>query len=240
MRTLALIRVSTDKRLNGVSVGQTVENQREPILRWAAAQDPPRTVEFVPERVSGAAAVRPGLDVILKQARRGKVDEVVVVALDRLGRSLMQVVAVLDELHRLGVRAVSLRESIDFGTPAGRLQVQLIAAFAEFEREIIRERTKAGMTRIRDGFDRTGKWSTRSGRPPGRPQFLATPEQVSRLLDLLQTKTYREIAASGFPLTDTAGKTRNAGATALRAVVQRATASRADGVTLEGVPVPTL
>jgi DNA invertase Pin-like site-specific DNA recombinase len=87
-----------------------------------------------------------------------------VFALDRLGRSLRDLLLLLDDLAAAGCSVISLRESIDLSTPTGRLLVHLIAYLAEFEREIIRERVKSGIARVKA----TGR--TRSGKAVGRPR----------------------------------------------------------------------
>ena len=98
---------------------------------------------------SGAKASRPELDRLRRDVARGRVREVLVFALDRLGRSLLNVVQLLTEFTAAGCAVVSLREALDFTTPAGRLQAQLLAAFAEFERECIRDRVRSGIKAAR-------------------------------------------------------------------------------------------
>ena len=119
--------------------------------------------EFIDLGHSGAKASRPALDALKKAARAGEVSEVMVVGLDRLGRSLRDLLVLLDDLAAAGCAVVSLREGVDLSTPAGRLQVQILGALAEFERELIRERVKAGIDRARAS-------GTRSGKPIGRPR----------------------------------------------------------------------
>jgi len=119
--------------------------------------------EFIDHGHSGAKASRPALDALKKAARAGEVSEVMVVGLDRLGRSLRDLLVPLDGLAAAGCAVVSLREGVDTSTPAGRLQVQLLGALAEFERELIRERVKTGLDRARAS-------GTRSGKPIGRPR----------------------------------------------------------------------
>jgi DNA invertase Pin-like site-specific DNA recombinase len=84
--------------------------------------------------VSGAKDRRRALDELLKAAKRRRFDVLVVWRLDRLGRNLRHLILVLDELHALGVAFVSLAEGIDATTPAGRLQLHVLGAIAEFER----------------------------------------------------------------------------------------------------------
>ena len=122
--------------------------------------------EYVDEGVSGAKESRPALDRLLKDARRRRLDALVVWRLDRLGRNLRHLILTLDELTALGVSFVSLGEGIDTSTPAGRLQLHILGAIAEFERARIAERVKAGVERAR-----------RQGRRLGRPER-QVPESV--------------------------------------------------------------
>ena len=104
--------------------------------------------EYLDEGVSGAQDSRPGLDGLLADAQAGKLDLVVVWRLDRLGRSLKHLLKLLDELTSYGVGFTSLRDpGIDTTTASGRLLLQLLGAFAEFERNLIRERVVAGVRR---------------------------------------------------------------------------------------------
>ena len=106
--------------------------------------------------MSGAKDRRPALDRLVADARRRTLDTVVVWRLDRPGRSLRHLVTLLDELHALGVGFVSLGEGIDLGTPAGRLQLHILAALSEFERSRIAERVLAGLERARKQGKRLG------------------------------------------------------------------------------------
>ena len=104
---------------------------------------------------SGAVAERPGLDALRAALQPG--DTVVVARLDRLGRSLAQLVALIEELRGLGVEFRSVRERIDTADPGGRLYFHLLAALAEFERELIRERTRAGMASAKARGEQVGR-----------------------------------------------------------------------------------
>jgi DNA invertase Pin-like site-specific DNA recombinase len=99
--------------------------------------------------VSGAREHRSGLDALLAAARTRKVDVVAVVKLDRLARSTRHLVTLVAELEALGVDLVVLDQNIDTTTPAGRLLFHMLAAIAEFERDLIRERVIAGVRRAR-------------------------------------------------------------------------------------------
>ena len=123
------------------------------------------------EDIGSGAKGRPGRESLLRAARRREVDVVVVWRLDRWGRSLPDLVVTLRELTELGVGFVSLTEALDLTTPTGRAMTGMLAVFAEFEREILRERVRAGIAQAR-----------KEGRPHGRPRTaLLKADQVLRL-----------------------------------------------------------
>lgn len=123
------------------------------------------------DRASGAASSRPALDELLDMARRG--DALVIWRLDRLGRSLCHLLEVVGDLEQRGVALRSLTENIDTSSPAGRLVFHTFGALAEFERDLIRERTKAGLAAARA-----------RGRVGGRPTVWTQEqrEQAQRML----------------------------------------------------------
>jgi len=116
-------------------------------LRQMAAQRGFEIVAEYTDRISGAKARRPGLDQMMKEARRGRFDVLLVWACDRIARSTRHFLEVLDELNRLNIEFVSFREQIDTGGPLGRAIVVIIGAVAELERNLIIERVRAGMRR---------------------------------------------------------------------------------------------
>src|SRR5580700_11390256 len=118
-------------------------------LRQMAQQRGYQIVEEFTDRISGAKARRPGLDQMMKDARRGRFDVVLVWASDRIARSVKHYLEVLDELNRLNIEFVSFREQIDTGGPLGRAIVVIIGAIAELERNLIVERVRAGMRRAK-------------------------------------------------------------------------------------------
>lgn len=125
--------------------------------------------DYVDHGISGAKARRPGLDALLQAVRRRQVDVIVCTKLDRLARSLEHLVALGGEFKALGVDLVVLDQAIDTTTAAGRAMFGMLAVFAEFERDMIRERVIGGLQRARA----LGK---RIGRPPAqvdRGQVLA-------------------------------------------------------------------
>jgi putative DNA-invertase from lambdoid prophage Rac len=105
---------------------------------------------------------REGRESLLKAARRREVDLIIVWRLDRWGRSVADLMTTLRELDGLGIGFVSLTEALDLTTPTGRAMAGMLAIFAEFEREILRERVRAGIAQAR-----------REGRPHGRPRTAA-------------------------------------------------------------------
>jgi DNA invertase Pin-like site-specific DNA recombinase len=108
------------------------------------------------------------LDQLVADARRRKFDVLLCWRLDRLGRNLRHLVVLVEELRAVGVAFVSLNEGIDATTPAGKLQLHVLAALAEFERERIRERVRAGLARATTQ-------GTRLGRPRKAPSTIAVP-----------------------------------------------------------------
>ena len=117
--------------------------------------------EYCDEGISGAKDSRPALNRMLADAHAGRFNAVLVWKLDRLGRSLLHLVQLLEDLRRIGVELVSFSEGLDFTTTTGKLLFQIISAFAEFERDCIRERVRAGMRNAKAN-------GRRIGRPPRR------------------------------------------------------------------------
>src|SRR5258705_6536230 len=128
------------------SADQTPENQLQVLRAFAAARGWAVT-EFVDHGVSGAKERRPQLDALLADVRRRKFDLVLVTKLDRLARSTRHLVTLAAELEALGVDLVVLDQAIDTTTPSGRLLFHVLAAIAEFERDLIRDRVIAGLRR---------------------------------------------------------------------------------------------
>jgi putative DNA-invertase from lambdoid prophage Rac len=121
--------------------------------------------------VGSGSKDRPGRESLLQAARRREVDVVVVWRLDRWGRSVADLMVTLRELTDMGVGFVSLTEALDLTTPTGRAMAGLLAVFAEFEREILRERVRAGIAQARN-----------EGRAHGRPRTASLKaEDVRRL-----------------------------------------------------------
>jgi DNA invertase Pin-like site-specific DNA recombinase len=168
MRTAAIYgRVST--------LDQEPENQLQELRRYTGARGWQAT-EYVDRGVSGAKDRRPALDQLLADAKRRRFDVVVCWRLDRLGRNLRHLVTLLDDLQALGVAFVSMGEGIDCTTPAGRLQLHVLAALAEFERARIQERVRAGLARARTQGVRLGR--PRRAIPPSVNDMVETGETI--------------------------------------------------------------
>lgn len=149
MRAAIYARVST--------ADQTCENQLLELRRYCEARGWTAVREFVDQGVSGAKERRPALDDLVKDAKRRRFDVLVCWRLDRLGRNLRHLILLLDDVQATGVAFVSLSEGIDATTPAGRLQLHVLGAIAEFERERIRERVVAGLRRAKANGKRLGR-----------------------------------------------------------------------------------
>lgn len=162
-RVALYLRVSTD--------GQTTENQRLELERIAEHSSWQIVGVFEDHAISGSKGreKRPALDNLLKDANRRKFDLVAAWSVDRLGRSLKDLLLFLDEIHALGIDLYLHQQGIDTTTPAGKAMFQMCGVFAEFERSIIRERINAGLARARS-----------NGKKLGRPRVEESMEQAIR------------------------------------------------------------
>jgi DNA invertase Pin-like site-specific DNA recombinase len=140
-RAALYLRVSTDK--------QTVENQRAALTAIAERRGWKIIATYTDAGISGAKGRkdRPGLDQMLRAAQRRLFDVVMAWAIDRLGRSLIDLLGTIQELEACGVDLFLEQQSIDTTTPSGKLMFQIVGAFAEFERSMIRQRIHAGLRR---------------------------------------------------------------------------------------------
>jgi DNA invertase Pin-like site-specific DNA recombinase len=136
---------------------QDPELQLFPLREYAQKRGMTITGEFVDNGISGSKDHRPQLDRLMDAARKRQVDVILVWKLDRFGRSLKQLVTTLDELSNLGIGFISYQDNLDFSTAQGRLMFHIIASMAEFERELIKERVKAGIENARRKGKRLGR-----------------------------------------------------------------------------------
>jgi len=141
--------------------GQDPETQLLALRKYAQARELEIVETYVDVGQSGAKASRPELDRLMMDARRRKFNIVLVTRLDRLARSLKQLITTLDELRELGISFVSLQEAFDTSTSTGILLFQVVGAIAEFERSLIRERIALGLERARAQGKRIGRPAAR-------------------------------------------------------------------------------
>lgn len=146
-------RVSTDQ--------QTTENQLRELRAVAARNGWIVTKEYIDHGISGAKGrdKRPAFDALLKDAIRKEFDIVAAWSVDRLSRSLRDLLSFLDDIHAKGIGLYMHQQGVDTTTPGGKALFQMVGVFAEFERAILQERIKAGLARAREQ-------GTILGRPP--------------------------------------------------------------------------
>jgi DNA invertase Pin-like site-specific DNA recombinase len=160
-------RVSTD--------GQSHASQLREVRAYIRRRWPKAEVKEYLDKASGARFSREGLDTLMKEVRRGRVDVVVVYKLDRLGRSLQHLAQLIGEFEAHGTALVATSQGIDTSesNPAGRLQMHVLAAVAEFERSVIRERINAGLAAARER-------GTKLGRPRVLDRYISAVAKLRR------------------------------------------------------------
>lgn len=164
MKIALYSRVSTD--------GQDPEVQLQALRAHAAQRGWTIVAEFVDRGYSGAKEKRPALDRMMKAAWAGKFNAVLVWRFDRFARSTKHLITALEQFRSLNINFISLQEQFDTATPIGHAMFTIIGAMAQLERDIIRERVKAGL-------DKARKCGVRLGRPvaPAQPDEVATLKQ---------------------------------------------------------------
>jgi DNA invertase Pin-like site-specific DNA recombinase len=137
---------------------QTLAMQNRAMREYAARRG--WTIAMQVREVNSGAAKREAREKLLEAARRREIDGVLVWRLDRWGRSVTDLLATLQELDHLGVGFVSLTEALDLTTAAGRAMAAMLAVFSSFEREVLQERTRAGLAHARQNGKRLGRPAT--------------------------------------------------------------------------------
>lgn len=175
---------------------QTLPLQNRALRDYAARRG--WTIAWQIKEVGSGASQREMREKLLDAARRREIDVVLVWRLDRWGRSVTDLLATLQELTHLGVGFVSLTEALDLTTPMGRAMAGLLAVFAEFEREILRERVRAGLAEARQNGKQLGRPLTaalQSG--PVRKLYRAgvSKAQIARRLHIGRTSVRRILNA---------------------------------------------
>ena len=151
MNIALYLRVSTD--------GQTTENQRRELINWAKRAKHKIVAVYDDNGVSGAKGreYREQFDEMLKAAVRREFDMVAAWSVDRLGRSLKDLVGFLEELQGAGIHLFLHQQALDTSTPAGKALFQMLGVFSEFERAMIQDRVRAGLERARAQRKRLGR-----------------------------------------------------------------------------------
>ncbi len=167
MRAAVYARVSTSDQNNAIQIRELTEYIER--RHWEAAG-------VYQDQISGAKVSRPGLDRLMADAHQRRFDAVLVWKLDRFGRSLVHCVSGIQELSSLGIRFIATSQGLDTdeSNPTSKLLLHILAAVAQFERELIRERVSAGMRSAQAK-------GTRSGKPIGRPRVVFDRAEILRL-----------------------------------------------------------
>ena len=162
-RAVLYLRVST--------LDQTTANQERELREIAGRMGCEIIKVYKDHGISGAKGRngRPAFDALCRAATRREFDVIMAWSVDRLGRSLQDLVGFLSEIHAAGIDLYLHIQGLDTSTPAGKAMFQMLGVFAEFERSLIRERVMAGLARAR-------KQGTKSGNPFGRPKIDAATE----------------------------------------------------------------
>jgi DNA invertase Pin-like site-specific DNA recombinase len=156
-RSVSNLRVALYGRVSTLDKGQDVNLQLNELREYGERRGWTIMGEYVDNGVSGAKESRPELNRLMADAKKRRFDVVAVWKLDRFGRSLKHLIMTLADLESLGIAFVSLRDGFDLSTPSGRLMFQVIGAMGEFERNLIRERVKAGMAHAKAKGRRLGR-----------------------------------------------------------------------------------
>jgi len=174
-------RVAIYARVSTKNNGQNPETQLMALREYAKARGFEVFHEYIDIGISGAKEKRPALDQLMDHARKRSFDAVLVARFDRFARSTRHLVLALDEFNALGVDFISLSESVDTSTPMGKMVYTVIAAVAELERSLIRERVVMGLQRAKA-----------QGKRLGRPAAAIDPAEVQGLRE--QGMSFRAIA----------------------------------------------
>ena len=187
MATHTINRVAIYARVSTTNHGQDVSMQTRELRDYSERRGWTVVGEYVDAGISGAKDRRPELDRLMADAHRRKFDAVAVWKFDRFARSVSHLLRALDTFRVLGIEFVSLSESLDTATPAGRMVFTVLGAVAELERSLIAERVRAGLRNAKA-----------KGRKLGRPRVAVDAAQVARLRasGLSWPKIARELGVS--------------------------------------------
>jgi len=173
-------RIALYARVSTSNGHQDPEMQLRELREYARHRELTIVGEYI-DKMTGSKDSRPALNRLMADASQRKFDAVLVWKIDRWGRSLKHLVTSLADLDAYGVAFISFRDNLDLSTPSGRLMMQLLGAFAEFERSIIQERVKAGLRN-----------AIAKGRRLGRPTAIVSESKITALR--ASGASWREVA----------------------------------------------
>lgn len=182
MATHTISRVAIYARVSTLNHGQDVTVQTRELEQFARARGWQIVGSYLDAGISGAKDTRPELNRLMADAHKRRFDVVVVWKFDRFARSVSHLLRALDTFRVLGIEFVSLSESLDTATPAGRMVFTVLGAVAELERSLIAERVRAGLRNARA-----------KGKKLGRPRIAVDAARIGRLR--AQGRTVRDIAS---------------------------------------------
>ena len=165
------MKVVTYSRVSTSHHDQNPDIQVQALRKYCESRDWEISKEIIDHGFSGGTDKRPGLQELFRLVDSGEVQCVCVIKLDRLFRSLRQLVTTLDNFHSKGIAFVAVKDSVDYTSPAGKLFTQILGSLAEFEKTLVRERTIAGLQYARDV----------KGKTLGRPKTERNVELIEHL-----------------------------------------------------------
>lgn len=186
------------------TTGQDVRSQEPDLRAWVRAHARGSTVRWFRDQFTGATLNRPEMRNLEADVRAGRVGTVVVWRLDRLGRTAGQTITFLDELNASGVRFVSLRDGVDTSTASGRLLRTILAGFAEYEREVISDRIRAGIARAKaqgkkwGGRKKGDRYKLSAEKLDAMNELVAAGKKkavIARQLGISRASVYRALAS---------------------------------------------
>lgn len=192
-------RVALYVRLSTAGKGQDPETQLMHLREWVSQRGLTIFREYLDLGVSGSKQSRPGLDLMMADARKHRFDMVLVARFDRFARSVSHLLRALEEFNKLDIDFVSLSESIDTSTPMGKLVFTILGAVAELERNLIRERVQAGVDRARKQGKALGRPTVSADRAGiiQRHRAGASIASLARLSGLARSTIRRIVASPG-------------------------------------------
>ena len=193
IRVVLYVRVSSKEQVDGYSIGEQIER----LEKYADAMEWDIVKTFVDPGYSGGNTDRPGLKEMIKEIEKGEIDKVVVYKLDRLSRSQLDTLYLIEKVFLANdTDFVSMSENFDTSTPFGRAMIGILAVFAQLEREQIKERTMIG----KEARAKEGKWGGGSTEPIGYEYNIAKDLLEINEYEAMQVRELFDLFLTGMPL----------------------------------------